>query len=249
MTRNIWIGIVVVVVLVAGGWWYFNQSSAPTTSETTEFPMVQQNTTSGSQPVQQYSNSNTGVQPTTNPPAKPTPSPAPSTNESPSSKTYSNSQYGFSFQYPTSLSLETTGLSTGGLQGASTIGVVSTYVTMSNVIDRLTVNASSDPSDVSNCMVAPNSSDPTGEHASNVSTLNINGTSFLRYQLSDLAAGQSVNITAYHAVRNNTCYEMRDMVSSTASNRLSAEENQQQSANITAASAIIVPIVQSFRFN
>ena len=161
---------------------------------------------------------------------------------------YTNSRYGFSVQYPTSLMLETTGLSSGGFAGQSAVGAVSMYVANGGIIERLSVNVSSDSADVGNCTVAPQSPESTGEHASNVSTVNINGTSFLKYQLSDLAAGQSVNSTVYRAVRNNTCYEIRDTISSTASNRLSAEENQKQSTDIAAASAIIGPIVQSFRF-
>jgi len=89
MTRNIWIGIVVVIVLVAGSWWYLNQSSAPATSEATQLPTTeqttQQNTTSGTQSAQ------------TNP--------VPSTSAG--IKTYSNSQYGVSLQYPSSVQIDT----------------------------------------------------------------------------------------------------------------------------------------------
>lgn len=207
----------VLVVVAIGSWWYL--SSTPGTTET---PATQ--TTQGGQQATGATGSNStgGSQSASGP------------------KTYANPAFAFSFQYPASAPLETSGLAAGGLEAQGAIGVVAVYTQMGTVVDRLTVSVSKEPVDVGACMTKPSTTS---------STATINGVPFLKYQTQEDVQGKVVTTTTYRTVHNSTCYELLDVVTSTTANQLSVAEIETQRANVAAASALIASIIQSFRFS
>lgn len=154
-------------------------------------------------------------------------------------KVYTSAAYNFSFEYPAGATLETVGLSSGGLQGESAVGIAAAYVRFDNVVDRLAVNVSAFPSDVGSCMNKPHPQ---------TSTATISGVPFLTYKIEEEVQGQMVVTTVYRVVRNSVCYEIRDVVNSPVIAQLTAAEVAQRTANIEAAKAFSSSILNSFTF-
>ena len=217
MTRNIWIGIVVVTVLVAGGWWYFNQSSVPVTSETTQLSTeqtTQQNTNTATQPVVNNQPSQTAQT-----------SPAPSTN-TPSSKTYTNSQYGFSVTYPSDVSY------TLDNPGRFMSGSVSFSAALNTTTGRLDMGFPSPPE---SCDVPKTDASHTAPN--DLRYESIGGISFAAYTNTSAPPSANQIQKIYQGLYKNECYFfLEDVVSASLSERTQIE-------------AKLDAIVRSFRFN
>lgn len=153
-------------------------------------------------------------------------------------KSYSNPAFGFSFQYPASVSLETSGFGAGGFKAQGAIGVVAVYTRMDTVVNRLTVSMSAEPSDVGECTTT----------ASNTKPVTINGAYFTTYTTHETKDAQVIDSTVYRIKRDKNCYELREVITSTIEAKLTAAQVQQQKANSAATSALINSIVQTFRF-
>jgi len=157
-------------------------------------------------------------------------------------KMYTDTTDGFSLDYATSLTPGTNDASWyGALAGVSAQHIVS----FTSGPESLAVSMSADPTDVGNCMVAPQSYE---EAIGNVSTVQIHGVSFFKYGRGDVAMGQETSTTIYHTLHNNACFEMAVTINSTNPDRLTDDQAAAQTASLKTAAALIDPIVQTFRF-
>ncbi|MDB5225234.1 MAG: hypothetical protein JWL87_186 [Candidatus Adlerbacteria bacterium] len=145
--------------------------------------------------------------------------------------------FGFSFQYPGTMTLQTTGLAAGSFKAPGAVGVAALYAQMGTVVDRLTLSVSSEPADVGDC----------AKQTTTSSTATINGAIFTKYASSATAEGQLTNTTTYQIKQNQACFEIRDVVTTSDIAKLSASEVAQQKANVDAAAALMGTIVASYR--
>lgn len=204
MNKYLIIGVAVILI-IGGGWWYFNQSSIPVTSETTQLPTdqtTQQNTNTGTQSV-------TNTQPTQTTPTQ---------SNTTGMKTYSNSQYGFSFNYPSSAYFGTSDY--GSIKTFSTNPVAYVQLTDNSQTEGyLTVSVSNDPSDVTKCTSSPGAfvwvnNDPNipaqyrETLAGNSKNTTVNGTTFLQYDVTSHDSIEGVE-RQYSTVRNGQCVDIR----------------------------------------
>jgi hypothetical protein len=178
-------------------------------------------------------------------------------------QTYTNSQYGFSVQYPSSIAINTTptqeqsfitnldagtqvaefgpiqGSFTATESGWGTNGVVTTD-------GRLIVGVSTNAADVAHCMIAPQG---TEEGATDVATVNIQGTNFLSYEIDQPAAGSlgiSYTDTTLH---NGICYSITSIITGAESSHMNAADGAANTAVIQQLTAELNSIAQSFRFS
>jgi hypothetical protein len=164
-------------------------------------------------------------------------SPAHTATQSSALSTYTNAQYGFSVQYPADLTIYTdASQSRSRLYPAfTTPNTPSTSLFVAT--DKTTgvlfvIGISTDPTQVANCLVAPQSDPAGGAQSSNAGNVTLNGTTFLGYQSEAEALGLIINEHDYHAVRGNTCLAIREILSTDP--RITAELNTMvQSFNST----------------
>ncbi len=154
-------------------------------------------------------------------------------------KTFTSSQYGFSVQYPSSL----TPVASPYPFSLKTMG-------SNNIIEgELNIYANSGYSQ-SECTALPSAHEGEGGTVSNAGTVNINGVSFVAFTVSAVASGaaQDLNSTErwYKAYHGGMCYWI---VESTHghTNAISANPSNAQNDNAQLA-AKLDPVVQSFRF-
>lgn len=217
------IGMVAVgVVIVAGALWYMQNGAVPSLS--TNLPGEVLSPTSTGQTT-------TGAGSSGNPTGGSTSGSA----QTGGAKTYSSTAYGFSFQYPSSMTLETSGFAPGGFTAQGAVGVVSVSSRMDTVVDRFTVSVSSEPSDLGKC---------TG----GTTNATIGGIPVVKAQSTETKEGQDITTTTYRVMRNTMCYELRDTVVTSVTAELTATQKAQQNANIAASTALVGSILQTFTF-
>lgn len=217
------IAVLVAVAVVGGTIWYIQKPSIP--------GLIGQQTVPSLMPI-----------PTTTTPAPQATSevePAPQTTPVPAAgtKTYANPAYGFRFEYPSSMNIETA-VSPGGFTALGAVGVVGAFIRIDTVAERFSVSVSKEPADVGTCTDSPG----------NKWVTTVQGVPFVTYQVKESKEGQNITSTVYRIMRGPFCYELRDTVVSSVTAELTAHQNAQQNANITAAGALVESIVQSFRF-
>lgn len=220
-TKTIWIVVGVLVVLVLG-WWIFTMSGAAPAANNGQTATTTVQT--GTQ---------TGTQTQTGTPATGTLAPGATGG---TLKSFS-SPYGFNFQYPSVLTLETSGLGTGGFTQQAAVGVAAVHVQIGTVVDRLVMSVSSEPADVGSC----------DKSTTQTSTATIDGKIFTTSKVSTNKDGNFTDTTVYRILRNQTCFELRDSVTYSDNARLTATQAEQQRLNIQAAKASIGTVVQSYK--
>ncbi len=162
------------------------------------------------------------------------PSPTPS---SVTTKTYHNPAYGFSFEYPSSMTIETA-IGPGGFTAQGAVGVIGAFTRMETVVERFSVSVSKEPTDVGTCT----------KGVGRTWTTTVDGVPFVTYQVSESKDGQNITSTVYRVMHEAFCYELRDTVVSSVTAELTAHQNAQQNANIEATGALVDSLVESFRF-
>lgn len=218
--KNQTVAILVAVALGGGVMWYTQQEGFPITTENTVVPSLA--------PMM---DSSQGGSTGSSVPAKPSPVPTYTT------KTYHNPAYRFSFEYPSSMTIETA-VSPGGFSAQGAIGVIAAFIRISTVVERFSVSVSKEPSDVGTCT----------KGVGRTWTTTVDGVPFVTYQVTESKEGQNITSTVYRVMHGTFCYELRDTVVSSVTAELTAHQNAQQNANIEAAGALVDSLVQSFRF-
>lgn len=153
-------------------------------------------------------------------------------------KTYTNSQYGFSFQYPSNLSV----ISPGKVYGEYSFHAFATQ-SVAGVVSgpkSFSVYVSSNPNDISNCLsVRADYSLPGYEGGNLAKMTTINGVQFAVFNgFENAAMGRSENGTVYNALKNNACYSI-DVRSIT---------NRDDTQTYINSGAVIDSIINSFSF-
>ncbi len=219
--KNQTIAVLVAVVLGGGVIWYTQQEGFPITTENTVIPSLA--------PMPGPSQ---GGPTGSSAPTKPAPA---DTNIT--AKTYHNPAYNFSFEYPSSMSIETA-ISPGGFTAQGAIGVIGAFTRMDTVVERFSVSVSKEPTDMGTCT----------KGVGRIWTTTVDGVPFVTYQVSESKEGQNITSTIYRVMHDSMCYELRDTLVSSVTEELTAHQNAQQNANIVATGALVDSLVQSFRF-
>lgn len=166
-------------------------------------------------------------------------------------QTYTNSQYGLSIQYPSTLTqagyvsdpswydnhLQPTGstLFSGGLSFPPDAGNGAVVGGVFNI------RVSSNSADTASCLTAPPSSETTTSH---IGTTAINGVSFLSYERDDAFAGGSNTTNHYRTLHNGSCFDMYATITYAGG----AAGAQTAAANQAQLQTTFNAMVQSFRF-
>jgi hypothetical protein len=161
--------------------------------------------------------------------------PAPSGNAT--LKTYTDSQYKFSIQYPSDLQPpyaegDSPALLRLSMSGANNFAA-----------GFLIVKTNS----VANCLVPSESS--TYTTVSNASTITLNGIQFFSFVETVNTPDQLISTHTYRTQRNNVCYEISTSVSSQSDSSYTTSQIPLVQQDRTSLSAKLDPIVQSFHFN
>lgn len=169
-------------------------------------------------------------------------------------QTYSNSQYGFSLQYPGDLFLNTSNYgSTHPFTGLPIAYIFVQNLTSNNATAQtegyVSVNVSTNASDVADCSISgaiANVYDgaPAFTGSSNVS---INGSTFLRSDRSD-GGGVAGLERDYTTVHNGACYDLQVITFPSACVNSGCDDRQWSLQTETNLLNQLDPIAQSFRF-
>jgi hypothetical protein len=158
-----------------------------------------------------------------------------------SQQTYTNSQYGFSFQYPSNFAIQTnTALLQDGMGPDTTLAQVTYPSTSSTDKGILEAVVDSYAPDVASCLVAPASTEVV---TTNVGTKTFNGVSFFTYERDDAFAGGFDTTYVYKTVKNATCFQMS--YTAIHSGGVTGTNEGQIQAQMKSSLDLIV---QSFRF-
>ncbi len=187
-------------------------------------------------------------------------------NQTTALSTYTNTQYGFTLQYPSDLSILTEASQSNARlypafvdpsTPATTLFVATDIKTGGHVI----VGESTDPTQVANCLIAPKS-DSGGAGISGFGNVVLNGTTFFGYQSAVAVFGIIIEEHDYRLLRGNACIAIREVPPGDVSTIIALLKGQsgltaaqqsmlQQSVEVQAAaphiSAELDAIVQSFR--
>lgn len=178
-----------------------------------------------------------------------------------SRKIYTNDNYGFTFSYPASLTLETSFQSyyhlpslwrsgaTPGTSGVSIISIPSFRIKQDNAYPRyfsaeVRIGASSDPRDIADCYKNDGSS--AGIPAT---TEIINGTEFMKFTLGSAGMMQYMTGVSYRTIHNNTCFAIEQIqAGSTYRDDETTNTNDISDEELDSYYNSLADIVQTFRF-
>jgi len=168
----------------------------------------------------------------------------PASSTSANQKTYTDSQHGFSIQYPNSMSVETSGYNSLHPFTSNPVAYIGVRHDAEQTEGYLTINAS----DVGNCSVAGgvHNSDAWASSASldNTSNVSINGTYFSVSTRSGFGLERD-----YTTTHNGTCYDIQVITFPSACISSGCSNPKWSLSTETALLNELDVVVQSFRFN
>jgi len=217
--------VVVIGVAVFSGIGYFSRK-----------PSAIQNT--GGAPVTDETNSSSAL---------------PGTNVNPSAssttksgvQTYTNTKYGFSFQYPGDAPLRAQDMASEVFTNPeSAIMTFTFYSSNGYALGGISIETSADKSITQNCLTVPVSGGGTSFQNRGITT--INSVPFSTYTYTSSTAGrQTKNGTTYTALHNGRCYAVSSSVLATSLDDLKQSGGSAPYAELTAK---LDAVAQSFEF-
>ncbi|MDO8561249.1 MAG: hypothetical protein Q7S05_00275 [bacterium] len=147
-------------------------------------------------------------------------------------KTYTNSQYGFSLQYPNDMPPTPVHNRWSEIISMISFGTDATGVN---------INMITTPADITNCLVAPQNLLPKTYSVSEIKTVPVNGVPFLSYIIS--SSDRFAQTQYYRALQDGVCFSIEQRLSTSLTSE--AQKIQSQYNVLWAKTSAIV---QSFRF-
>ncbi|MBX4192108.1 hypothetical protein KW798_01340 [Candidatus Parcubacteria bacterium] len=154
-------------------------------------------------------------------------------------QTFSSTAYGFSFQYPRSMTLDKENLSAGGFTAQGSLGLAAPYARIGTVVDRFQVSVSQQAADLGNC-----TKDLPGSPKSST----INGQIFTTYTTEEMKGSSNITTRVHRIVHNTTCYELRETLTAPVTVNLPGSQIEQQKADTAAIITLVETVRASFKF-
>jgi hypothetical protein len=165
--------------------------------------------------------------------------------EPPSLKTYTNPSYGFTIQYPSDMFGITQPEKRPFYDGVTNGKRL--FLIGSNS-DGVLVAASTDATDVANCLAKPISTFEKMYTEKDITTVSINGVSFLRVSIGDAGLGSFTNIQMYKTLHNGTCFAVSGRNSGASPSHFSGQVAKQVALDNQEQATKMDTIVHSFKF-
>jgi hypothetical protein len=154
-------------------------------------------------------------------------------------KTYTDTQFGFSFQYPAGLQM-----SSPESDGSQILfNVVGSHNLATSTVN---ISVSTPPQLVANCLIAPKSNSDLA--VSDVSTTTINGVPFLSYRKTVRGPYVILSDMNYLTIKNDECYTLNYVIVTTPNDKLSSSQAALTPSDQTAVENEVGQIIQSFQF-